>query len=174
MLRKLLPSLAILCLLDAAALAAPLTVAEPWVRGTVEGQDTTAGYMTITSDQDRKLVAVSADQAGAAAIHEMHVHDNHMMMHTVHDLALPAGKPVVLDEGGYHLMLMKLKHALKAGDKVTLTLTAEDAGGARQTLRVVAPVRALGGSMDMGGQDMKGHEMKGHDMGDHGDMMKHD
>jgi periplasmic copper chaperone A len=42
------------------------------------------------------------------------------------------------------VMLMDLMQPLKEGDSVPMTLTFEDNAGARQTVEVRAPVRALG------------------------------
>ncbi|MEZ0199870.1 copper chaperone PCu(A)C, partial [Pseudomonas qingdaonensis] len=62
---------------------------------------------------------------------------------------LPAGKAVTLDSNGLHVMLMGLNNQVKEGDKVPLTLTIEDAKGAKETLDVQAQVRAL--NADAGG-----------------------
>ncbi|MNE84880.1 hypothetical protein D3C76_781550 [compost metagenome] len=66
-----------------------------------------------------------------------------MGMKEVAAVELPAGKPVSLDPSGYHVMLMGLHDQVKEGEQVPLTLTIEDAKGAKQTLDVQAPVRAL-------------------------------
>jgi hypothetical protein len=59
-------------------------------------------------------------------------------------LDLPAGKVVELKPGGYHVMLMDLKTALKAGQAVDLSLVVEGADGKKETIAVKAPVKALG------------------------------
>jgi hypothetical protein len=56
-------------------------------------------------------------------------------------LDLPAGKAVALKPGGFHVMLMDLKQALKAGDTVPLTLVVEGAASQRETIEVKAVVR---------------------------------
>ena len=67
-----------------------------------------------------------------------------MKMRAVPGLELPAGKPVDLKPGGYHVMLMDLKQPLKAGDTVPLTLVVEGKDKKRQTVEVKATVRELG------------------------------
>ena len=52
-----------------------------------------------------------------------------MKMRAVDKLALPAGKPVDLKPGGYHVMLMDLKQPLKEGETVPVTLTFVDKDG---------------------------------------------
>ena len=63
-------------------------------------------------------------------------------MSEIASLALPAGKPVELKPGGYHLMLMDLKQPLKAGESVPLTLTWRDAQGRESRTELQVPVRA--------------------------------
>jgi len=57
-------------------------------------------------------------------------------------LALPAGKPVELKPGGYHVMLMDLKAPLPKGGTVALTLVFRDAKGGERRIEVSAPVAA--------------------------------
>ena len=62
-----------------------------------------------------------------------------------HACRCPAGKPVELKPGGYHVMLMDLAQPLKEGDSVPLTLTFEDKDGDEAGRRgASAAVRALG------------------------------
>ena len=134
-----------LCLLAAAAqgAAAQTTVKDAWVRGTVEPQRATGAFMKITSAQGGKLVAVESPVAGVVEVHAMSMQGDVMSMHAVPDLALPPGRTVDLKPGGYHVMMMGLKQALKAGDVVPLTLVIEGKDGKRETIEVKASVRAL-------------------------------
>ena len=124
---------------------AQTTVSAPWVRGTVAQQKATGAFMQIQSRAGGKLVSVSSPAAGVAEIHEMKMDGNTMKMRAVSTLDLPAGQPVDLKPGGYHVMLLDLKAPLKAGDTVPLTLVITDAGGKSETITVQAPVKALGG-----------------------------
>jgi hypothetical protein len=49
-------------------------------------------------------------------------------METVEWLAVPPGERVTLAPGGYHLMLHGLRHAVAAGDTLTLRLRFSGAG----------------------------------------------
>jgi copper(I)-binding protein len=124
--------------------AAEVTVLDPWVRGTVEGQTSTGAYMRLKSDAGARLVAVTSPVAGRSSIHEMSMNGNMMRMRTLESLPIPAGGTVALEEGHDHLMLEGLSHALREGDKVRLTLTFVDSSGRRQSVNVEAPVRPLG------------------------------
>jgi len=126
-----------------AALAADLDVKDPWVRGTVSGQQATGAFMEITSKSGAVLVGAASPAAGVSEIHEMKMDGGVMKMRAVPRLDLPAGKPVVLGPGGYHLMLMNLKQALKKGDTVPLTLQVEGKDRKVESIEVEAKVRDL-------------------------------
>jgi hypothetical protein len=129
-------------LLAAFAAHAQTTVTEPWVRSTVTGQKATGAFLQITSKAGGKLVSAASPVAGVVEIHEMSMEGNVMKMRALpKGLDLPAGKAVALKPGGFHVMLMDLKQALKAGDTVPLTLVVEGAASQRETIEVKAVVR---------------------------------
>lgn len=144
--KKLLP----LLLLAALPALAQVTVAEPWVRATVAAQKATGAFMTLTSAQGAKLVGVSSPAAGTVEVHEMKMVDDVMRMRRIDALELPAGKPVALTPGGYHLMLFQLKQQLKDGDKVPLVLEVEDAAKVRSSIKVEALVKPLNAAAHAG------------------------
>jgi len=129
-----------------------------WVRATVEGQKGTGGYMLLTAPANMKLVAVASPAAGIGEIHEMKMEGSVMKMAEVKGgLELPAGKVVELKPGGFHLMLLDLKQALKAGSQVPVTLTLVNAKGEQSKVEVKMPVAARApGSAP--GKDMSGHK----------------
>ena len=137
----LLSSIAALALLACAAAHAQVSVDQPWVRTTVAQQTTTGAFMTITSKQGGKLVAASSPVAASVEVHEMKMDGDLMKMRPVDALPLPAGKPVELKAGAYHMMLMGLKKPVKFGDVVPITLVVEDAAGKRQTVEVKATAK---------------------------------
>jgi copper(I)-binding protein len=138
-------------LCSAAGLAlAQTTVTEAWVRGTVAQQKATGLFATITSAQGGRLVSASTPVAGLVEIHEMKMDGDTMRMRALAGgLELPAGKPVQLKPGGYHVMLMGLKQPLKDGEQIAVTLVIEGADKKRETLEIKAPVRALGAAGGM-------------------------
>ena len=88
-----------------------------------------------------KVVAASSPVAEMVEIHEMKMDDGVMKMRAVDALALPAGQPVALKPGSYHVMLMGLKAPIKAGDTVPLTLTVEGEDKQRTTVEIKAEAR---------------------------------
>lgn len=126
---------------SAAPAADAIRVIEPWARATVPGQKVGGVYMEIVSSRDARLTGVASPLAGAAEVHSMTMDGGTMKMRVVEALDLPAGRPVKLAPGGYHVMLFDLKKPLVAGTKVPLTLIIEDAGKRVHKIAVTAIVR---------------------------------
>ena len=134
---------ALLTLASATAVAADVDVKTPWVRGTVSGQQATGAFMEITSKSGAAIIGASSPVAGVTEVHEMKMDGGVMKMRAVARLDLPAGKPVKLQPGGSHVMLMDLKQPLKKGDLVPLTLKFEGKDKSVETIEVKAEVRDL-------------------------------
>jgi periplasmic copper chaperone A len=141
MLKQLATLLALAALAGTAQ--AQIEVKDAWIRGMVPGQNATGAFMHLTSKTDAKLVGVKTPAAGMADIHQTTMDGGVMRMRHVEAIPLPAGKPVALEPGGYHVMLMHVARPLKEGETVPLTLTVEDKGGKRESLTVQVPVKAL-------------------------------
>ncbi|HKB53272.1 MAG TPA: copper chaperone PCu(A)C [Ramlibacter sp.] len=114
-----------------------------WVRAAVPGQQGTGAFMRITASEHTQLVAVSTPVAGTAEVHEMKMEGEVMKMRPVPQLDLPSGRTVELKPGGYHVMLMDLKQALKPGSTVPMTLVFRDPAGAERTLKLDVPVAVM-------------------------------
>ncbi len=134
---------ALLILASGTSLAADVDVKEPWVRGTVTGQQATGAFMEVTSKEGAAIISASSPVAGVTEIHEMKMDGSMMKMRAIARLDLPAGKPVKLAPGGYHVMLMDLKQPLKKGDLVPLTLKLEGKNKSIKTVEIKAEVRDL-------------------------------
>lgn len=133
----------LLALSATTAFAGDIEIKAPWVRGTVAGQTATGAFMEITSKSGASLVGAASPVAGVTEVHEMKMDDGVMKMRAVARLDLPAGKPVILGPGGYHVMLMNLKQMIKTGDSVPLTLQFEGKDRKVEMIEVVAEVRDL-------------------------------
>lgn len=129
--------------LNAAAQAGEVVVRDAWSRATAPGQDAAMVDFTISSPEAARLTGFECNFCAAAELHSMS-HENGMMkMRQVEYIDLPAGKPVNLGSGGYHLMLMGLKRPLQAGEQVSLTLRVRGADGREQKIPVTAEVRPI-------------------------------
>lgn len=120
-------------------------VEDAWVRGTVATQKATGAFMRLTPSANARLVEANSPVAGVVEIHEMVLEKDIMKMRQIPGLDLAAGRTMELKPGGYHVMLMDLKQALKGGEQVPITLVFEDDAKKRFTLDIKAPVTALGG-----------------------------
>ncbi|CAN7477909.1 copper chaperone PCu(A)C [Massilia sp. LjRoot122] len=129
-------------LLSASAFA-QVSVSDPWIRATVPAQKVTGAFMKLQSAAPARLVGVQTEVAGRAELHEMAMDGQTMRMRRVESIELPAGKPVNLASGGYHVMLFELKRQVKEGESVELTLLVADAAGKRQDVKVKVPVKPL-------------------------------
>ena len=134
------------CAVSLPSWAANISVTDAWARATMPGQQVSGAYMQIQSDADARLVGVSSPAVARVEVHEMKMDGDVMRMRELKSINLPKGKTVSLEPGGYHLMLMKLKKPIAAGDIIPFTLVVES-GGKQQTVEVKAEARAMGGGM---------------------------
>jgi periplasmic copper chaperone A len=125
--------------------AGALQIEAPWLRATPGGAKVGAGYLRITntgSETDR-LTGASMPLSARGEVHEMTMQNGVMHMGALaRGLAIPPGKTAELKPGGFHLMFLDLKGALKQGEKVDVTLTFEKAG----SVTIPFPVEGLGGA----------------------------
>jgi len=145
---KLLNKTAILSAATAATLLAfaahaQVTVKDPWVRATVPAAKASGAFMLLQSAQDARLVAVRSPVAGMVELHQMSMDNDMMKMSAVDGIDLPAGKPVALASGGYHVMLMGLKRQMKEGESIPLTLVVQKKDKKLETVEVKALVKPL-------------------------------
>lgn len=120
-------------------------VAGPWARTSPAMANAGAVYMTLTSAEGDALVGATVDPSIAA---EAQIHETVMMgsgddamagamkMQPVARLDLPAGQPVALEPGGYHIMLIDLASLLELGQKFDVTLQFEKSGEKSVTVEV--------------------------------------
>jgi periplasmic copper chaperone A len=141
----------VLAVIASPVLAQEVAVKDAWIRGTVPGQSGTGAFMELTGKSNARLVGAASPAAKVVEVHHMKMENGVMKMYAVDGIDLPAGKPVRLAPGGYHVMLMELVKPLNAGDKVPLKLTIELPGKRRETLDLSVEVR------DVKGQPAKGH-----------------
>jgi hypothetical protein len=141
--------------------AGDLVITQAWSRATPGGAKIGGGYLTIEnkgSAPDR-LVGGSADIAEKVQVHEMAMSNGVMTMRPLENgLTIAPGKTVKLAPGGNHLMLVGLKHPLKQGDKLPITLEFEKAG----KVKVSFDVEGVGAQGPAGGGPMDMKKMPGH------------
>lgn len=78
----------------------------------------------------------TADDATGDEMDGMDHGDGTMSMQPVDGIEVPAGEEVVLEPGGYHVMLLELAEPLEEGETFDLTLTFAEAGEQTVTVEV--------------------------------------
>jgi len=110
---------------------APVQARDAWIREAPPGAPM-AGYLVLRNEGGAPLVLVGAESPAFAKVmlHRSREEGGMVRMVHVERLELAPGLSVTFAPGGYHLMLMRPRRALKAGDRVPITLRF--AGGARR------------------------------------------
>jgi hypothetical protein len=113
-------------------------VEKAYVRTAAKGMTSAAYFKTVNnSDTADTLYDVKADFTDMAMLHET-FRDNGMVgMKEVDFVAVPARDSIEFKPGGYHVMLMNVKEALKTGMNVELELLFKHGG----TIKVDAIVK---------------------------------
>lgn len=138
--KTVLAALSFAISLAAVAQPAPTKVERAWARSTVQGQDATGAYMTLTASEPLTLLGAATPAAGIVEMHQMKMEGDVMKMRAVDSLPLKPGAPLLFAPNGYHFMLMDLKAPFRAGGSIRMTLRFRDAKGAQRTQDVTVPV----------------------------------
>lgn len=130
-------------------------VQDPWVKEAPPTAKVNAGYMVLEnhSGQAQVLTGASSPAFGKVEIHNTEIHNGMAHMIRQDSVEIPAHGSFEFKPGGYHFMLMDVKHAPKAGGKVQLMLNFADGSQAH----VTAEVRKGMGGMDHSNMDHSGH-----------------
>jgi copper(I)-binding protein len=140
--RRALPFLFALALTHLAHAAGNVSAKDAWVRLPPPGAKVVGAYLTLEAKQPMTLTGAKSPTAESVELHTMSMNNSVMQMRQVPSIALEADKPLKLEPGGLHLMLIGLKQSLKAGDTVQIDLHLSPRKGKPETLRVPAVVRA--------------------------------
>jgi hypothetical protein len=153
--------LAVGFLMAAAAVSAAesLQVRDAWIREAPANAKALGAFATIhnPSATSRTLVAARSAAAEKLELHKTIMEGELAKMVAQDAVEVPANGEVKLQPGGLHIMLIGPKHALKAGDKVEITLEFNDG----VTMPVNFEVRRADGmmmkNMSSGGMDHSMH-----------------
>jgi copper(I)-binding protein len=119
------------CSAQGTTVGATLQVKNAWIRTPPTGAPTAAGYADISNHgiASDRLTGAYSGAAASVALHEMSKEGGVMRMHEIRGgLPVGASATVALAPNGRHLMLMGLKHPLKAGEHVRIVLQFQRAG----------------------------------------------
>jgi len=117
-----------------------IEIQSPWVRAASVmeassgmdgmGGSTSAAYMVIQNPgtEPDTLIDVRSDAAEIVELHTSQTKNGVTMMSAVESVPVPARGKAELKPGSLHIMFIKLKNDLAAGDTVSLTLVFEKSG----------------------------------------------
>ncbi|WP_136616212.1 MULTISPECIES: copper chaperone PCu(A)C [Mesorhizobium] len=148
-------ALGLLCVGSAGAEPNQIVVEKAWARATPKMAVTGGAYLTVTNrgpGEDR-LLNVTSPVAEKIQVHAMAIDNGVAKMTQLSAVDLHPGIPVVFKTGSIHMMLLGLKHQLKEGETVSLTLTFEKA----DAIEVDARVLGIGATGDAGSQAGNGN-----------------
>lgn len=124
--------------------ASSITIESPYVRAIPPGQTISAAFMVIKNNSDEAISLVKATSEIAETV-ELHEHinaDGMMKMRQVPNIVIAANSTTDLKPGGYHIMLIGLKKAIKPDDIIDMTL--EFSNGAEQAVKASVKKIAMG------------------------------
>lgn len=118
--------------------AGPIVAEAVWSRATPPGATTGVIYLTLINSgtSDDQLTAASSGVADKVQFHSAMDDNGVMKMSPLTGIDVPAGGTVVLKPSNTHLMLLRVKHQLVAGQTFPLTLTFDKAGPIEVEVRV--------------------------------------
>ena len=129
----------------AAVFGADVKIEGAYARASIPNVSNSAAFFVIKNNSD-KDIAITGANSDIAEKNELHTHikENEMMkMIKIEKLVVPAKSSLELKSGGDHVMLMRLKKELKAGDEINLELSFSD--GDKKSIKV--PVKDLASTM---------------------------
>lgn len=131
---------------------------EVWARtGVKDGNG--AVYMVLHNHSSKadELVGAASDVAQTVELHKSEVNDQGVMVMLKQDsIPLSANGEVIMEPGGYHIMLIGLKRDLKEGDTFKVTLKFKS-----------SPDLTLDVAVRGGGMEMQPHGEHDHGSGEH-------
>jgi copper(I)-binding protein len=139
-------------------------ISQPWARATPKGAASAAAYMTLTNNGKTpdRVNCVSSDASAECQIHSMTMDNGVMVMRPVEGgLEIKPGETVTLKPGGFHMMLLNLKHPLEQGNSLQATLKFDSAGTVQVDYLIAAIGAAAPGVPAGGGGMMQGGGMMG-------------
>ena len=116
-----------------------IEVRDAWTRDTIGRTSNAAVFMTISAEEQDRLVAASSPAAKRTDLMTFEGGTGAMRMRYVDGIDVPARKPVSLSPTGLHIWLDGLDRPLAAGTTIPLDLQFQKAGSVKVTVAVIAP-----------------------------------
>ena len=103
-----------------------INISKAFIKKPRPGVDVTAGFATIKTSTDLKVINVSNKNFKNIEVHSMKMTYGVMEMRKLIEPKLGPNSPLVLSPGNNHLMLFGIKEKLKSGENLDLTFVFKD------------------------------------------------
>ena len=103
-----------------------INISKAFIKLPRPGVDVTAGFATIKTSTDLKVINVSNKNFKNIEVHSMRMTYGVMEMRKLIEPKLGPNSPLVLSPGNNHLMLFGIKEKLKSGENLDLTFVFKD------------------------------------------------
>ena len=103
-----------------------INISKAFIKLPRPGVDVTAGFATIKTSTDLKVINVSNKNFKNIEVHSMKMTYGVMEMRKLIEPRLGPNSPLVLSPGNNHLMLFGIKEKLKSGENLDLTFVFKD------------------------------------------------
>nr|WP_320009864.1 copper chaperone PCu(A)C [uncultured Desulfobulbus sp.] len=122
-------SLVLLACAHTRAMAGDILIHDPWIREAPPRARVCAAYMVFenTGTKMVKLLEVTSPDFGSVEIHKSFRQQGKMHMMAIDSLAVAAGEKVILQPGGFHLMLFDPNKPMVVGTSCMLRFRFADA-----------------------------------------------
>ena len=110
-----------------------ITISKAFIKLPRPGVDVTAGFATIKTNTELKVLNVSNKNFKNIEFHSMKMNYGVMEMRKMVEPKLGPNTPLVLSPGDGHLMLFGIKEKMKSGEKLDLTFLFKDDTGNKIT-----------------------------------------
>jgi len=107
-----------------------ISFTKPWIRLLPPTVTNTAGYVAInnSSNQADELLAIWSPTINSMSVHQTKQVDGLLKMLKAENTTIPAKGQLVMQPGGYHMMLMGLEKPLIENDTILIYFEFERAG----------------------------------------------
>ena len=120
--------ISIILLLMSSPLLADIIFKDPIIKNNF-GKKITAGFATISSDEDLEIVSISSKISKRIEVHTMLMEGDVMKMRKIDSPVIIKNKPFVLQKSGDHLMIYELTENLDDIKNVAFTFTFKNQSG---------------------------------------------
>ena len=103
-----------------------INISKAFIKLPRPGVDVTAGFATIKTNINLKVISVSNKNFKNIELHSMKMTYGVMEMRKLIEPKLGPNSPLVLSPGNNHLMLFGIKEKLKSGENLDLTFVFKD------------------------------------------------